>query len=337
MTTLRLDDDEYAVVPEPGRHRAPSGPDPIKVVETTTTQLGRRVQAGLVLLRSTAGLGLRLVGLSRVPIALATAPVAKVIGGVDQEVPAVRLRVDGVDCAPGEVGTRLLAPTDQIVVLIAGEGESDAVWAAGADAAGGSYASRLRSLLDWTPIHLVVDHRRTPTETGLATAALLQRTIDAWPVPPKRIAFIGHGAGGLVIRAAGGLAPTASRHWTDLVTDVVLLGTPHLVDARRRAVTTLGRQFDEHLAGLTTLDRAPVDVPDLPRARYQLVVRKAVVSANPVGGMLGGLLWWRHTATRRPRRAHLLFPAAEMHHVEEPGAALTNHPDVHRALLDWLV
>ena len=65
-------------------------------------------------------------------------------------------------------------------------------------------------------------------ENGVALAALLQPLVEAWPVDVTRIALVGHSMGGLIMRAAGAVATEDERPWTELVSDVVTLGTPHL-------------------------------------------------------------------------------------------------------------
>ena len=50
----------------------------------------------------------------------------------------------------------------------------------------------------------------------------------AWPVEVERIALVGHSMGGLIMRAAGAVATEVEPPWTELVSDVVTLGTPHL-------------------------------------------------------------------------------------------------------------
>ena len=47
-----------------------------------------------------------------------------------------------------------------------------------------------------------------------------------WPVPVRRIVFVGHSMGGLVAHSA--LAQSdLDEPWTDVTTDTVTLGTPH--------------------------------------------------------------------------------------------------------------
>ena len=84
----------------------------------------------------------------------------------------------------------------------------------------------------WTPVFLRANTGLGLRENGVALAALMQRVVEAWPVPvdPDRpgrpLAWAA-----LIMRAAGAVAaepPASGSDWNDLVTDVVTLGTPHL-------------------------------------------------------------------------------------------------------------
>lgn len=210
------------------------------------------------------------------------------------------------------------------------------MWQQGRGERGGTYASRLSALLDWTPVHL---HAAAPAldddgTTGLA--ALLQGVVDHWPVPVQRVAVVAHGDGGLALRAAAGVASWTSRPWQQVVTHVVLLGTPHLLAEGAIGATGIGRHLDEELAGIVTDARVAADVDPIPGAAYTVITREARLERSPVGAVLGNLLWWRDRSRLRRPTAHHLFPTAEVVHVREASLSLANHPEVERALLDWL-
>ena len=95
------------------------------------------------------------------------------------------------------------------------------------DRTGTTYAEMLAGR-GWTPLFLRANTGLPLRENGVALTALAQRLVEAWPVPVTRIALVGHSLGGLVIRAAGAVATDVEAPWTDQVTDVVTLGTPHL-------------------------------------------------------------------------------------------------------------
>ena len=130
------------------------------------------------------------------------------------------------------------------------------------------------------------------------------------------------------------------------MTDVVTLGTPHLGAplagwarsgaaglARLPETSAFGRIIDQRSAGILDLEGGlDLDVaPALPHARMRLVSGSL---ANPLATRaLGDLLVRQVSATGGGR----LFPDADVLHV--PGAdhfGLLNHPDVRRALVDWL-
>ncbi len=133
---------------------------------------------------------------------------------------------------------------------------------------------------------------------------------------------------------------------------MVTLGTPHLgaplaggVGSGARALARLpetapfGRILDQRSVGVLDLvEGLADDVPALPHARYHLV--SATLSRSPrhpVGRFLGDLLVRQPSAYGRSRRHPGLFPGADELHLPKTGHLdLLNHPDVHRALRDWL-
>lgn len=336
---VALADDEYDVALPPGQHRGHSEyPDPVRVAQTLTEGLAQRLGQGLVLLRGAAGLGFRLVGLGRMPLQLATGPLGR---GQQQAVtpdrPPVAVRSIGedVELTPEEVAEAFPSATDRLVVFVPALGEEESVWRTAADQLGASYGSRLAGLLDWTPVLLRADDSVGIGATGVETSALLQRLVDCWPVPVRRVVLIGHGTGGLVARGALGVVAMSERPWTDLVTELIALGTPHLAAPPQRGTREIGRQLDERLAGIVA-DETLVDVPPLQGVRYVLISDRVTSSPTAASRILGDLLWWRQRATLRPRRARDLFPTAERHEVGTADSPLVNHPEIHNALLLWL-
>lgn len=282
---------------------------------------------------------LRLLGLGRSPLSLA----APLVRPLVRQRPAagaapVRLRSAGVDVPleAGELSQAFPEASERVVVFVPGADEDDSVWQSHLDQVGGTYASRLAALLGWTPVHLVVAPGEDPRSDHVAVAAALQLLVDAWPVGVRRIALVGHGAGGLVLRAACGMQSLAAEPWHDRVSDVVVLGTPHLVVPSGRSLVPAGRRVDEELAGIITDDRVDPAVEPLPGARYVVITPHSRLKQSRLGGAVGELLWWRHRLPLRPRRARSLFPGAKLHHVPTHELGLANHPDVHQALVSWL-
>jgi hypothetical protein len=157
--------------------------------------------------------------------------------------------------------------------------------------------------------------------------------------------------GGLVLRAACAVASDGELPWTDRLTHVVTLGTPHLgaplAGGVGRGALALGR-LPESAAFGRILDQRSVGVldlvaglgdeaPPLPHVRYHLV--SATLSRSPrhpVGWVVGDLLVRQPSAYGASRRHPGLFPDADRLHLPRTGHFdLLNHPRVHNALRDW--
>lgn len=336
-----LDADEYAVTHSPGRHRGPTdGPDPVRAAQSVTEGLAERVSAGLGLLRATAGFGIRIIGLGRMPLQLTVGPLGR---AVQQQAEAptrpplsVRSLGEDVEVTPEAVEAAYPHATEWLAVFVPPQGSDETTWRTAGDAPVPGYPARLAGLLDWTPVHLRVDDTVPLANTAVELSALLQDLVESWPVAPTRIALLGHGTGGLVARGACGVRADGPAPWTSLVTDLVALGTPSLAARRQRGSRDLGRRLDERLAGIVSDDDALVDVPALGGVRYVLVSDRLTAEPNPLGRMFGNALWWRQRATMRQRKARDLFPTAERYEVSTADGPLTNHPEVQHALLQWL-
>jgi pimeloyl-ACP methyl ester carboxylesterase len=189
-------------------------------------------------------------------------------------------------------------------------------------------------------------------ENGAALTVLLQHLVEEWSVPVERIALVGHSMGGLVMRAAAAVASGVEEPWSGLVSDVVTLGTPHLgaplarhVGHGSRGMSVLpetaafGRILDWRSLGVHDLVAGLAeDVPPLPNARYHLVAATLTrARRHPVGHLVGDMLVRPESAYGQDPSGRRLFPGADVLHVGGTGHfGLLNHPEVHRALRDWL-
>ena len=243
------------------------------------------------------------------------------------------------------------AATGRLVVLLHGLCESDEAWDQGRERTGTTYAEALAAD-GWTPVVLRANTGLSLRENGVALSALLQRVVEDWPTDVTRIALVGHSMGGLVFRAAGAVATDADRPWTTKVSDVVTLGTPHLGAplaqgvghgsrgmARFPETSAFGRILDWRSVGVHDLVAGlSEDVPALPHARYRLVAATLSASArHPVGHLLGDWMVRVPSAYGRDRYGAELFPGADVLHVGSTGhLRLLNHPEVLRALREWL-
>src|SRR3546814_919697 len=153
--------------------------------------------------------------------------------------------------------------TDRLVLFVPDGDDDESCWAEHLDQVGGTYPSRLASLLDWTPVHMLVAPGPRPAELAVDVVSSVQALVGAWPVDVRRIALVGHGSGGLVLRAAVAVEAFGGESWLDLVSDMVLLGTPHL--AVPASGPTLSRRVEEerseeHTSELQSLMRISSDV-----------------------------------------------------------------------------
>lgn len=241
--------------------------------------------------------------------------------------------------------------SDSLVVFLHGLCEDETYWRRGADELGTTYPLALAGQ-GWTPLLLRANTGLGLRRNGVELRGLMQEVVDHWPVPVRRIALVGHSMGGLIIRAAGAVETDRPRPWTDLVTDVVTLGTPHLGAPIARGVghgsrglgvlpetAAFGRFLDWRSLGVRDLvEGLTADVPPLPHARYRLVAATLTRSPrHPVGFVAGDLLVRERSAYGEDPGGETLFPGAERLHV---GCAhhfdLLNHPEIHAALRRWL-
>jgi pimeloyl-ACP methyl ester carboxylesterase len=239
----------------------------------------------------------------------------------------------------------------RLVVFLHGLCENESYWYRRRETAGPTYAEALADR-GWSPVMLRANTGLGLRENGVALTALMQRLVEEWPVGVTRIALVGHSMGGLVMRAAGAVASEVEAPWTERVTDVVTLGTPHLGApiargighgsrglARLPETAAFGRILDWRSVGVHDLVAGLAeDVPPLPHARYRLVAATLTRhQRHPVGHLVGDLLVRPESAYGRDRYGAELFPGADVLHVGRTDHfGLLNHPDVHRALERWL-
>jgi hypothetical protein len=240
---------------------------------------------------------------------------------------------------------------ERIVVFLHGLCETESYWSKGRAELGTTYGEMLAGR-GWTPVFLRANTGLGLRANGVALSALMQRLVEEWPVEATRIALVGHSMGGLIFRAAGAVASTVHPPWTDRVSDVVTLGTPHLGAPIARGIghgsrrlqvlpetAAFGRILDWRSLGVHDLVAGLAeDVPPLPHARYRLVAATLTArTRHPVGHVVGDLLVRVPSAYGRDRYGAELFPGADVLHVGRADHFdLLNHPRIHRALQDWL-
>jgi pimeloyl-ACP methyl ester carboxylesterase len=215
-----------------------------------------------------------------------------------------------------------------------------------------SYGARLAADEGWSPVYVRVNTGLPIAESGVALSSLLSDLVEAWPTEVRRIALVGHSMGGLIVRSACAVSTSADRDWTGRVTDVVLLGAPHLGSPVERTIargvtafhkvpelSPFARIFDQRSVGVLDLHDGPRDeVAHVPHARYHLVAATLTRSPrHPLAATVGDLLVPYRSAAGLLPNGEEIFPGADVLHV--PGADhfdLLNHDKVYAALRGWL-
>jgi pimeloyl-ACP methyl ester carboxylesterase len=286
--------------------------------------------------------------------------------GSDLQTP-LAVRVAGRTVRAEEAATAFPGATPRIAVFLHGLMETEHAWRYGG---GATYGACLRRDLGFTPVDIRYNTGRHVSENGRSLADELEALVAAWPVPPERIALVGHSMGGLVARSACHQAAERGDAWVRRVRHVVSLGTPHTgapieqalhVASAGLAAVPETRPFGAFLrrrsAGIRDLrqgslvdedwrDRDPDalraaacrEVPLLDGATHCFVAATVTRSErHPVGRLVGDWLVLRPSASGRSRTRRIPFRAEDGLHVG--GAhhiALLNHPAVYERLRDWL-
>ena len=137
----------------------------------------------------------------------------------------MRLRRDGV---PLELDRDRLAgalpdASGRILVLVHGSCMNDLRWSRN----GHEHGAALARDLGHTPLHLHYNSGLHVSRNGKAFDAILERLVEAWPVPVEELVLLCHSMGGLVARSALHEGARAGHGWTRLLRRMVFLGTPH--------------------------------------------------------------------------------------------------------------
>lgn len=230
-----------------------------------------------------------------------------------------------------------------------------------------SYGERLRDDLGFSPVQLRYNTGLHVSVNGRALAEMLDRLHAHWPVPISELVLVGHSMGGLVARSACHYGALQQQRWSDAVSHVVCLGSPHLgadlekgvsvaswalarLPETRSIATFLNARSDgvKDLRFGACLDEDWCDAdpdeflrdrcheaPFLPHATYHFVA--ATVTPSLLGIIAGDHLVRSRSAAGRGRSRRIPFDAEHgltltgLNHLD-----LLNHPLVYEKLRDWL-
>ena len=139
-------------------------------------------------------------------------PMGLVVGGRELDLSA--------DLAPqlADVGPRL-------VVLAHGLMCTETIWSFPNGSRRG-YGERLAADVGATPVYLRYNSGLHISVNGRALADLLERLVDAWPVPIDEISLLGYSMGGLVTRSAMHYGQQTGHRWLTLTRRSFLLAVP---------------------------------------------------------------------------------------------------------------
>jgi pimeloyl-ACP methyl ester carboxylesterase len=137
----------------------------------------------------------------------------------------MQLRLGGtpLPLASGEIAKLVPHPRRRVVVMVHGLCVADTIWNRRSHDHGQSLAQDMQA----DAIYLRYNSGRHISTNGAEFAALLERMVEAWPVPLCELVLVGHSMGGLVTRSACASGGASGHKWMRLLRALVFLGTPH--------------------------------------------------------------------------------------------------------------
>ncbi len=258
------------------------------------------------------------------------------------------------------LSTQLHKPSGKLLILVHGLCMNDLQWLR----SGHDHGAALALELGYTPVYLHYNTGRSVADNGADFAQLLGQVLAAWPVKVSELVVLGHSMGGLVTRSACLQAVDQKQPWTQQLSKLICLGTPHAGAPLERAGSWV-----DYLLGISPYT-APFAKLGLIRSqgiqdlRHGQVLPEALRSDPPA--------WPRHmklyavaatkqqtpaagaTSARQPRGDGLVPVKSALGQLPVPQAALpipagrqavvyaTDHfdllssPVVYQKLLDWL-
>lgn len=246
----------------------------------------------------------------------------------DGDVLAIRMavRVDGRPVEPEVRALREAFPqaTGRIAVFVHGLFGTEHEWGLGGRE---PYGTRLAREHGWTPVYVRYNTGRAIEENGAELDRLLDALYEAWPVPVRSFALIGHSMGGLVSRSACHRA--SDRGWKRKLKHTITLGTPHagspVAQGVHHLASALGKLPETSVFG-AFFERRSQGIRDLQRGLAHPPVETArhhYVAAGSDVLVLG--------ASAVPKDAEHVLRVPGIGHL-----ALLNHDEVYEQIRAWL-
>jgi pimeloyl-ACP methyl ester carboxylesterase len=183
------------------------------------------------------------------------------------------LRREGkpLELNPAALAQSVPGATGRIVVLAHGLCMSDLQW----QRRGHDHGAALAADGGFTPVYLHYNSGLHISTNGREFSALLERLVEAWPVPVTQLVIVGYSMGGLLARSACEEARRSGKAWLAHLRDLVFIGTPHDGSPLERGGNRLDAILDSspytaalarlgkvRSAGITDLRHASLDDSD---------------------------------------------------------------------------
>ena len=117
--------------------------------------------------------------------------------------------------------------SSKVCILIHGLTNDETIWNF-ANTVKQNYGTYLQNDFDYTPFYIRYNTGLHISENGKQFSQLIENLVQNYPVDIDEIVIIAHSMGGLVTRSACYYAPLQNAHWTEKISKLFFIGTPHL-------------------------------------------------------------------------------------------------------------
>jgi pimeloyl-ACP methyl ester carboxylesterase len=115
----------------------------------------------------------------------------------------------------------------KLLILVHGLCMNDLQWLYGSAPDVHDHGAMLAKEFGYEAVYLHYNTGRHIHENGADFSALLEQTLQAWPVPITELVIIGHSMGGLISRSACHHAAQSKQGWLKHLKKLITLGSPH--------------------------------------------------------------------------------------------------------------
>lgn len=152
-----------------------------------------------------------------------------------------------LETSPEAIQTAHPGATGRLVILVHGLMCTEHVWQFAIGSELVDYGSLLAKDLGMTPFYVRYNSGLRIDDNGVALAELIERLVDAYPIPIESITLLGYSMGGLLVRGATRVGLERGYRFMSLTRRSIYVGTPHLgapLERWTRSVTGLLDRLD---------------------------------------------------------------------------------------------